>query len=210
MGFFSFITVDTNRSIPNKFSSRETFTVYLIDNKGNKWREDAYEGYGVFGGKDIQELQEEMTREAGKFAAPILAEDPNTPWTGQNMKSCEYQGYFYPEEVCIDNIREDVVKLEKMLIPFIKNSTLSPEALELLRKIAGDLSEISDEMAELKTRVSDIERRMFVENACANHDDEDDEYADEDDPYAAISDDAEETALEKIKSGYYDKSKDRF
>ena len=29
------------------------FTVYLHDDKGRKWQEDNYEGYGVFGGKDF-------------------------------------------------------------------------------------------------------------------------------------------------------------
>jgi len=52
MGFFSWYTQDTGESIANNYSSRPTFTVFMVDDKGNKWREDDYEGYGVFGGKD--------------------------------------------------------------------------------------------------------------------------------------------------------------
>jgi hypothetical protein len=32
----------------------------MIDDKGNVWTEDNYEGYGVFGGKDYYELLAEM------------------------------------------------------------------------------------------------------------------------------------------------------
>lgn len=35
-------------------------TVTMIDDKGNKWTEENYEGYGVFGGKDYYELLAEM------------------------------------------------------------------------------------------------------------------------------------------------------
>lgn len=60
MGFFSWKTSDTNRSIPNAYSSKETFTVFLKDDKGNVWEEKAYEGYGKFGGKDYHELLDLM------------------------------------------------------------------------------------------------------------------------------------------------------
>lgn len=60
MGFFSWRTQDTDRSIANNYSIRKTFTVVMIDNKGNKWIEQDYEGYGVFGGKDFYELLAEM------------------------------------------------------------------------------------------------------------------------------------------------------
>ena len=32
----------------------------MKDNQGNLWKEDNYEGYGVFGGKDFYELMAEM------------------------------------------------------------------------------------------------------------------------------------------------------
>ena len=60
MGFFSWKTQDSGRSISNQFSSRGTFPVIMSDDKGNQWKEDNYEGYGIFGGKDYYELLAEM------------------------------------------------------------------------------------------------------------------------------------------------------
>jgi len=62
MGFFSWMTQDTDKSISNQYSSRNTFPVYMIDDKGNSYYEPNYEGYGVFGGKDYYELLAEMNR----------------------------------------------------------------------------------------------------------------------------------------------------
>ena len=60
MGFFSWRTQDTDRSIANNYSTRPTFRVQMLDDKGNVWTEDNYDGYGVFGGKDYYELLAEM------------------------------------------------------------------------------------------------------------------------------------------------------
>jgi hypothetical protein len=60
MGFFSWKTQDTDKSIPSHYSNRETFRVQMLDNKGNVFTETEYEGYGVFGGKDFYELLAEM------------------------------------------------------------------------------------------------------------------------------------------------------
>lgn len=60
MGFFSWITSDTNKSIANNCSCREIFTVHMITEDGQVFTEEDYEGYGVFGGKDIYELIAEM------------------------------------------------------------------------------------------------------------------------------------------------------
>jgi hypothetical protein len=60
MGFFSWRTQDTDVSIANQHSTRDTFTVVMLDDKGNKWYEQNYDGYGVFGGKDYYELLAEM------------------------------------------------------------------------------------------------------------------------------------------------------
>lgn len=60
MGFFSWKTQDTDRSIANSFSQEDTFTVCMVDDKGNIWKERNYEGYGEFGGKDYYELLAEM------------------------------------------------------------------------------------------------------------------------------------------------------
>ena len=60
MGFFSWNTQDTDKSIANQYSNRKTFRVQMMDNKGNVWTEDNYEGYGRFGSKDYYELLAEM------------------------------------------------------------------------------------------------------------------------------------------------------
>mgnify|MGYP006363216287 CR=1 FL=1 len=60
MGFFSYITQDTNESISNIHSDYKTFPVKMIDNQGNEYIEYSYNGYGVFGGKDYYELVAEM------------------------------------------------------------------------------------------------------------------------------------------------------
>lgn len=60
MGFFSWRTMDTDKSISNNYSSRGAFKVDMLDDKGNVWTEPDYEGYGVFGGKDYYELLAEM------------------------------------------------------------------------------------------------------------------------------------------------------
>ena len=60
MGFFSWKTSDTNRSIANQYSGRDTFVVHMITEDGRVFTEEEYEGYGVFGGTDIYELIAEM------------------------------------------------------------------------------------------------------------------------------------------------------
>lgn len=60
MGFFSWKTSDTDRSIPSRYSDRETFTVHMITEDGRVFTEEDYEGYGKFGGKDIYELIAEL------------------------------------------------------------------------------------------------------------------------------------------------------
>ena len=53
MGFFSWKTSDTDRSIANVYSDRETFTVHLVTRCGQVFTEHGYEGYGKFGGSDF-------------------------------------------------------------------------------------------------------------------------------------------------------------
>ncbi len=67
MGFFSWKTMDTDKSISNDYSSRGTFRVQMMDDKGNVWTEDNYEGYGVFGGKDYYELLAGMNGATSEF-----------------------------------------------------------------------------------------------------------------------------------------------
>ena len=116
MGFFSWKTMDTDRSIPSSYSDRDTFRVTMTDDKNNRWLEKEYEGYGVFGGKDFYELLDEMNGGIGDrddginkafdgntdghnpdIVYPSLTEDgayrgPSGP------EDCEYQGFFYPED----------------------------------------------------------------------------------------------------------------
>lgn len=128
MGFFSWHTQDTNRSIDNSYSLRDTFPVTMIDDKGNKYFEPNYNGYGVFGGKDFYILLAEMNgmdygddgekRNFGLDLAsdinnnhkypngenptikyPNLVELPDH-WTyiPNPPVNCKYQGYFYDDE----------------------------------------------------------------------------------------------------------------
>jgi hypothetical protein len=122
MGFFSWKTQDTQKSISNQHSGIPVFTVYLHDHKGNKWREDTYNGYGVFGGKDFYVLLAEMNglpadRSAGlQLLISTDSEDilfPNltesSEWTYMNKQpiDCYYQGFFYPGEEFIEAFFEE-------------------------------------------------------------------------------------------------------
>lgn len=56
MGFFSWLTADVEESIANVYSARPVKTVFLLQPGGRApIREDAYEGYGIFGGVDAHE-----------------------------------------------------------------------------------------------------------------------------------------------------------
>jgi len=62
-GQHSWMTQDTGKQIG---SEREnTIDVYMFDNKGNKWYEPNYKGYGEFGGKDYYELLDQMNGGSG-------------------------------------------------------------------------------------------------------------------------------------------------
>ena len=110
MGFFSWKTQDTGRSIPNVHSSQETFFVAMHDNDGNIWTESEYDGYGVFGGKDYYELLAEMNGKKTRYEGielafstdpclyPNLTERIDWEWRNEEAKYCEYQGFFYDEQ----------------------------------------------------------------------------------------------------------------
>jgi hypothetical protein len=122
MGFFSFKTTDTGRSISNRHSHLRTFPVTLVDNKGNIYRENNYEGYGIFGGKDIFILIAEMngykwneevdpdfeirrmrdlgidlyhSADSSHVIHPNIFEGEPQAWNDVPLLPCEYQGYFY-------------------------------------------------------------------------------------------------------------------
>ena len=128
MGFFSFKTIDTDKSICNTHQDIYTpFRVYMRDDKGNVWVENNYDGYGEFGGKDYYELLEEMNglesnRDLGIDLAfkdspsgtnpnikhPSLNEYESTEWDNSIPESCEFQGYFYEEPKDENWFSEDV------------------------------------------------------------------------------------------------------
>jgi hypothetical protein len=123
MGFFSWNTNDTGKSIANHYSAKDTFTVYMKDDKNNEWIEHDYQGYGEFGGKDFHILLAEMnglvdettpegTRNNGisldchpetaeknfglkQIKFPNLFEHRTSEWNGKPQESCGAQGYFY-------------------------------------------------------------------------------------------------------------------
>tara|TARA_R110002126_G_scaffold4637_9_gene24421 strand:+ start:96 stop:455 length:360 start_codon:yes stop_codon:yes gene_type:complete len=118
MGQFSWITQDTQKSISNTYPTPVTMT----DNKGNKWTEEHYEGYGIFQGKDFYELVVEMNpsfldnpealkmmntpfkkeiRDIGicivfgdkPFLSPNLNENSEIKWTNSKPQDCPNQGW---------------------------------------------------------------------------------------------------------------------
>ena len=123
MGFFSWKTQDTDKSICNSHSGRTPFTVVMLDDKGNKWYEQNYDGYGVFGDKDYYELLAEMNGLTGdgtedmrmkgielafkdsphgnnpEVKFPNLVEMANGwPYDPKGPENCEWQGFFYDDE----------------------------------------------------------------------------------------------------------------
>jgi hypothetical protein len=117
MGFFSWKTQDTDISIANQYSTRNTFRVQMLDDKGNVWTEDNYDGYGEFGGKDYYELLAEMNGLASDRMLGIelaFKDSPNGdnpevkfpnlvemaegwPYDPKGPESCEWQGFFYDD-----------------------------------------------------------------------------------------------------------------
>lgn len=122
MGMFSWRTSDTNESISNCFSQRETFDVYVLIPKafgGGNIIESEYEGYGEFGGEDIYELLATWNADAVKekhkkydlrnrgislyfdeelvLKYPIkIVRNPNLTYEeAKPSRQCEFQGYFY-------------------------------------------------------------------------------------------------------------------
>lgn len=64
MGAFSWCTSDTKKSIPCCMPFGDLpDTVYLLNPFGEPYKETDYEGYGVFGGRDVYELVVEWNRE---------------------------------------------------------------------------------------------------------------------------------------------------
>ena len=133
MGFFSWHTCDTDRSIANQHSGKQTFTVHMITPDGRVFTESNYDGYGEFGGKDFYELLAELNGQkpnrnvgidlcfAGNPSGddtqgviyPKLVEDLDPENVIEqynslpNPKSCEAQGFFYSDEDEDDEYEDD-------------------------------------------------------------------------------------------------------
>ena len=91
-GQFSWMAQDTGNQIGSE--KQNTITITMFDDKGNKWEEKKYDGYGEFGGKDYYELLAQMNgienpnrqdgidiafdkkKVKGKVLFPALIEDP--------------------------------------------------------------------------------------------------------------------------------------
>jgi hypothetical protein len=131
MGLFSWITADTDESIPCTGACREHFTVYLLQPKGlPTLKETDYEGYGVFGGRDVYALfaewngvegltgNDDIDRGAGidlyfhgSYDFPIkLVRDGELKYNAVGeSETCPDQGYFYDDEIIeCDNCHEEV------------------------------------------------------------------------------------------------------
>lgn len=138
MGFFSWKTCDTDRSIANNWSGRETFKVHMITPGGQVFTESKYDGYGVFEGMDFYELLGVLNGlGANRYAAIDLvfkdnSSGDNTPgviypklvehlekdvakqWASlPNPESCESQGFFYGEDSEDEEEDEDVEEEEE-------------------------------------------------------------------------------------------------
>ena len=104
MGFFSWKTQDTDESIANNYSNRDTFRVQMIDNAGNVYTEDDYEGYGVFGGKDYYELLAEMNGvtsdlKGEEYTDYMRGEGISLAFSKDNHSGVGTEGVYYPNLV---------------------------------------------------------------------------------------------------------------
>ncbi len=123
MGFFSFITQDTNEPIYNAHSGRDMGTVYIHDDKGNILEASHYDGYGNFNGENFFLLIAQMNRKRKINLEDELAVEKaidrghelfysprkdtkfpnitrNREWVWRNEAPLEddNQGFFYQEE----------------------------------------------------------------------------------------------------------------
>lgn len=95
MGFFSWFTSDTNKSIANHYSTRETFPVYMVTEDKQIFHEKDYEGYGEFGGKDLYVLAAEMNGYKGSDDNETRDMFFDKIWRRGIMK--DNKKYFYKE-----------------------------------------------------------------------------------------------------------------
>lgn len=118
MGFFSFKTGNTYRSISNRHSTLGALPVAMVLPDNSRILEFNYDGYGIFGGVDVFKLIAELnglkTRSEGiefyhsnakdkilpRFAEvekdPRVSTDPY--WALAPMENDPAQGYFYDDD----------------------------------------------------------------------------------------------------------------
>lgn len=119
MGCFSWRTSNTGQSISTFDSKYGALPVKMLDNKGNVFVENEYEGYGVFGGKDFFELLAEMNglksdRDKGidLYYSDNTFLCPKLVTINCNLKyedlpdpvDCDVQGYFYYDYEDVHNL----------------------------------------------------------------------------------------------------------
>lgn len=100
MGFFSWKTSDTDKSVSNIYSNRGALPCKMLAPDGRIWEELNYEGYGEFGDKDFYELLAELNgldSDRDKGINLVYKDNP----TGDNT-----QGVVYPRIVSINFIGE--------------------------------------------------------------------------------------------------------
>jgi hypothetical protein len=129
MGFFSWITSDTQESISNVYSDKGALPVYVIWPDNSFQYEEKYEGYGVFNGVDVYERIAEINglgkdrqkginlvfdnNDSGDFSdcTNVLVPKFARKFTSYDMLphsvSCPRQGYFYEDAHAEDYNEED-------------------------------------------------------------------------------------------------------
>jgi len=99
MGFFSWKTSDTDKSIMNVHSGATVRTAYMLRPGGEApYEEQAYEGYGVFGGKDAFVHLAEMNLPEDRR----LGMDEDT----MRMAGCAYESGYY--ELVADGTKHQI------------------------------------------------------------------------------------------------------
>ena len=77
MGFFSWKLSDTGKPIRNRHTDDGPTPCKMIDDQGNEWLEENYEGYGTFGGMDFYALVDIMNGGKGDRMRGITLCDIN-------------------------------------------------------------------------------------------------------------------------------------
>jgi hypothetical protein len=102
MGFFSWKTSDTQRSICNNASERETFTVHMVTREGQVFTEKSYEGYGEFGGIDFYYLVAQLNGKRTRTEGIELVEGVRYVTNGTHKYFADGHDFFSWDEVIHD------------------------------------------------------------------------------------------------------------